>query len=198
MDLPKGIGTADGLIKRFDAAVARKLPWETHMRECYQYALPQRETFNQHSPGQKKNVTVYDDTAIIGVPKFASRLQSTLVPPWRNFSILAPGSEIPEDQHEEIQEKLDKVTKVIFDYINHSNFSTQSNECFLDLAIGTGAILCNEGEGDNLLEFTAVPLSQLYLEEGPKNTIETVWRKHDVPAANIEKTWPGAKLTDKL
>lgn len=198
MDLPKGIGTPQDLMGRFTSAKSRKLPWETNMRECYEYALPQRETFYRHTPGQKKNVTVYDDTAVLGTQKFASRLQSTLVPPWRNFSILAPGSEVPKDLHEEIQEQLDDVTKIIYDHINHSNFATQANECFLDLAIGTGAILCNEGEGDDLLDFTSVPLSELYLEEGPRNTIETVWRQHKVAANNIQKTWPGAELTSKV
>ncbi len=195
---PTGFNTVSELVKRFTVAKARKLPWETHMREAYEYALPQRETFYKHSPGQKKNVTVYDDTAIIATPKFASRLQAVLVPPWRNFTILAPGSSIPKDQRDEVQKQLDEVTDVLYDHINHSNFASQSNECFLDLAIGTGAILCNEGEGDDLLMFTAVPLSQLYLEEGANNAIETVWREHEVQANNIEQQWPGAELTDKL
>jgi len=195
---PKELGSIKGMIKRFGKAKERKAPWINHMRECYQYGLPQRETFYSHSPGQKKNVTIYDDTAVIAVPKFASRLQATLVPPWREFTIFAPGSDIDKKNHEQIQEQLDDVTSIVFDHINHSNFSTQVVEAFHDLAVGTGALICNEGDSDNLLDFTAVPLSELYLEEGPRSTVETVWREHKVQVANVPLTWIGAELSPKL
>ena len=138
--IPKGLGTIKELIERFDVAKKSRQPWVTHLRECYDFSLPQRETFDRHSPGAKKNTEVYDGTAVIGLQKFASRLQATLVPPWRHWSILVPGSEIPSQHHPEIQKQLDQVTKIIFDHINHSNFATQSHEAFLDLGVSTGVM----------------------------------------------------------
>jgi len=196
--LPEKLGSFKSLQGRFTKAKALKEQWVEHLRQCYEYALPQREVFYTHTPGEKKNTTIYDDTAVIAVKRFASRLQATLVPPWRNWSILKPGSDIPKDKHDEVQADLDEVTDVIFDHINHSNFSTQSNECFLDVAVGTGALVCNEGTGDNLLEFNAVPLAEIFLEEGPNSTIETVWREHEVQLDHIERLWPGAELSEKM
>jgi len=196
--LPKKLGSFENLQGRFTKAKALKEQWVEHLRQCYEYALPQREVFYTHTPGEKKNTTLYDDTAVIAVKRFASRLQATLVPPWRNWSILKPGSDIPKDKHDQVQEDLDEITDTIFDHINHSNFATQSNECFLDIAVGTGVLVCNEGTGDNLLEFNAVPLAEVYLEEGPNSTIETVWREHKVEIAHIERLWPGADLSDKM
>jgi hypothetical protein len=198
--IPKKLGKVEQLIQRFDAAKARKMPWIPHLRECYEYALPQRETFSMQSKGTKKNTAIFDSTAVIGVQKYASRLQASLVPPWRNWTILTPGSEVPEQERDNVQKELDKVTDIVFDHINHSNFATQSHEAFLDLAVSTGAMTVKRSSGasSSILEFDAVPLAEVFPEEGPNSTIETVWREHSIPARHIDRLWPGATMSGKI
>ena len=196
---PSELGTTEDLVKRFQAAKKQRSAWQSHLRECYEYALPQRNTMSSFSRGQKKNEDIYDSTAVVGTQKFASRLQATLIPPWREWSMLMPGSEIPEDEHEKIQPVLDDVTKIIFDHINHSNFSTQAHESFLDLAVSTGVMSLEESEGTgSALEFHAAPLAEIYPEAGPWGTIETVWREHKVPARHIDRLWPGAEMSESM
>lgn len=196
---PSELGTNEDLVKRFQAAKKQRSSWQTHLRECYEYALPQRNTMTQFSRGQKKNEDIYDSTAVVGTQKFASRLQATLIPPWREWSRLVPGSEIPEDEHEKIQPVLDDVTKIIFDHINHSNFSTQAHESFLDLAVSTGVLSLEESDGsDSALEFHSAPLAEIYPEAGPWGSIETVWREHKVPARHIDRLWPGAEMSETM
>ena len=198
--IPAELGKVEQLIQRFDAAKARKNPWINHLRECYEYALPQRENFSGQVKGSKKNTSIFDSTAVIGVQKYASRLQATLVPPWRKWSILESGSETPEEDREKNQEQLDKDTETIFDHINHSNFATQAHEAFLDLAVSTGAMTIKQASkgGSSLLEFDAVPIEELYLEEGPNSTVETVWREHSIPARHIQRLWSGAKVSSQM
>ena len=198
--IPKELGGVEQLIQRFDAAKARKMPWIAHLRECYEYALPQRDNFSGQAKGSKKNTAIYDSTAVIGVTKYASRLQASLVPPWRRWSILAPGSEVPENEREQVQTALDKNTEIIFDHINHSNFATQCHESFLDLAVSTGSMTVKRSTrgGSSLLEFDAVPLAEVFPEEGPNSTIETVWREHSIPARHIDRLWPGAEISSQL
>lgn len=198
---PAELGKVEQLIQRFDAAKARKNPWISHLTECYEYALPQRDNFSGQSKGSKKNTSIFDSTAVIGTQKFASRLQATLIPPWRKWSILESGAEVPDEDRENNQEVLDQVTSIIFDHINHSNFATQAHEAFLDLAVSTGAMTIKKSSkigGASLLEFDAVPIAELFLEEGPNSIIETVWREHSIIARNITRTWEGADLSDKL
>ncbi|MGB1916439.1 MAG: portal protein [Luminiphilus sp.] len=196
---PSELGTTEDLVKRFQAAKKQRSTWQTHLRECYEYALPQRNTMTQFSRGQKKNEDIYDSTAVVGTQKFASRLQATLIPPWREWSMLVPGSEIPEDEHEKIQPVLDDITKIIFDHINHSNFATQAHESFLDLAVSTGVLALEENDtAESALEFHSAPLAEIYPEAGPRGTIETVWREHKVPARHIDRLWPGAKLSETM
>lgn len=195
--IPPQLGNVKQLIKRFETAKERKDPWISHLRECYEYALPQRDTFNTYQKGAKKNVHIFDSTAVTGLSQYASRLQSTLIPPWREFSILVPGSEIPDDMKEEVQKNLDKVNEVLFDHFNHSNFSTQAHEAFLDLGVSTGNITLEEAtSGPSLFHFNAIPLAEIFPEEGPNGTIETQWRHHtDLLIRNVERMFPGAELS---
>jgi hypothetical protein len=107
---------------------------------------------------------------------------------------------VPEQERENIQKELDKVTEIIFDHINHSNFATQCHESFLDLAVSTGSMTVKRASkgGSSVLEFDAVPLAEVFPEEGPNSVIETVWREHSLPARHIDRLWPGAELSDQL
>ena len=188
---------ADSVVKRFEAAKQRRTSWEAHWRECYEYALPQREIFTKHSKGAKKNTRVYDSTAPVATQRFASRLQSTLIPPFKTWAKLTAGPSIPEEQQLKIEEQLEDNNKTLFTHINQSNLATEANESFLDLSVGTGALLLEEGDdADNLLKFTAVPLEQLILEDGPRGTVETVFRNHEIAARDILRVWAKGTVSD--
>ena len=198
IELPKSLGSVESLIKRYDKACEHKDRWSNHMRECYHYAIPHRDTFYYNTPGQKKNVHIFDSTACIATQKFASRMQATLVPPWRRWAVLAPGNEIPENEQEDVARELEEQTKILYNHLNHSNFATQMPEAFLDLAVSTGIIDLEEGSGDSLLEFTAVPLADVCLEEGPRGTIESRWRLHKMAARNVQRVWPTGDISAAL
>ncbi len=184
-----------GLMKRYETAKQHRSSWESHWKECYEYALPQREVFDHYTEGAKKNTKIYDSTALIATQRFASRLQSTLVPPFKKWAKLAAGTAIPKEEVNRIEKSLEDVTQTLFSYINQSNLATEVHESFLDLAVGTGALLLDEGEGDDLLKFTAVPLKELLIEDGPMGTVETVFRKHEHPARNIKQVWKRGKCS---
>ena len=183
------------LMKRYETAKQHRSSWESHWKECYEYALPQREVFNETAEGSKKNTKIYDSTALIGTQRFASRLQSTLVPPFKKWAKLSAGTGIPKEAQGKIDKQLEEVTDTLFSFINQSNLATEAHEAFLDLAVGTGALLLDEGDGDDLLKFTAVPLKELLVEDGPHGTIETVFRLHKHPARNIKQVWPKGKCS---
>lgn len=194
----KDTQAVEGVVKRFEAAKQHRASWEAHWRECYEYALPQREIFNTHDKGSKKNTRIYDSTALVATQRFASRLQSTLIPPFKKWAKLSAGSAVPKEAQTKIDEQLEDVTNTLFTHINQSNLATEANESFLDLAVGTGALLLEQGDGDSLLKFTAVPLQQLIVEDGPRGTIETVFRNHDIPARDILRIWKKGTVSDNV
>ena len=183
------------LLKRFNAANSRKALWLDTLQQAYQYSLPQREQFyGNKDEGQKKNQEVYDSTAVNGLQRYASRMQATLMPPWRQWGKMVAGGEIPEEDTDKVNIGLEKATKTLFTAFNHSPLATQTHEAMLEAGISTGALLFQEGEPEQPFDIVAVPMSQLVPEEGPDGTIETVFREWDIPGRLIERKWPDAKV----
>lgn len=203
-NLPNGIGSMDALIKRFGKAKERRELWRSLFQEAYDFALPQKETFNFHSPGQTKNRHIYDSTAVTGVRTYAARIQSAHTPPWQQWMDFVAGTDTPKKDRDALNAKLEEATEIFFNHLNESDYSNQSTESDQDLAISTGAMFFEEGnelEGEPLFKFTSIPLAQLYLEagEGRKNT---GWREHEVQVRDLEVLWPdgdyGEELTKKI
>lgn len=190
----------DSMVGRINKARAnKKAQWESHLRECYQYALPESQTFDHFSPGQKKREYVYDSTAEYALEDYASRLESQLVPAWRKWFMLEVGSEIPEEREQEVDEYLEEATEIIFHHINHSNFNGQIKETFLDLGISTGSLIVEEGDNiQSALNFRSVSLSEVLIEKSALGIVETVWREIKVNVKDIKSIWSKAELNEKL
>ncbi len=186
-------------VRRIDAARANKQLWNEHIRECYEFAIPERNTIDQWSPGSKKNERVFDSTATDAIEDYANRMETNLVPATRHWIVLEAGTEIPEEDEESVDESLEQMTDILFNHINSSNFSSQIHECFLDLGISTGAIIIEAGDGiQSSLNFRSVSLSELIIERSQKGIIDTVWRDITVQAGDITTVWPTAKLSADL
>lgn len=188
------------LLKRFGAAKARREMWRSLFQEAYDYALPQKETFNFHSPGQKKNRHIYDSTAPMGVRTYAARLQSAHTPPWQQWFDFVAGTDTPKGDRDQVNKELEQSTEIFFNHLNESDFSNQSNESDQDLAISTGAMFFEEGnelEGEPLFKFTSIPLAQLYLEPG-EGVRNTGWREHEVQVRDLTTMWPTGEFGSDL
>ena len=72
-------------LKRYERAKAKRTNFVDVFEECYEYALPQRESFYYEVSGQRRDDKIFDETAVVGVQEFASRLQSGLVPNFANM-----------------------------------------------------------------------------------------------------------------
>jgi hypothetical protein len=190
----------DRMLKRINKARQNKSSqWESHLRECYRYALPESQTFDHFSPGQKKREYVYDSTAEYALEDYASRMESQLVPAWRKWFMLEAGNEVPEKEKAKVEEYLEEATDIIFHHINHSNFNGQIKETFLDLGISTGSIIVEEGDGiQSALNFRSVSLSEVLIEKSALGIVETVWREIKVNVQDIKYIWPNATLNEKL
>lgn len=187
------------VLERHRAAKANKQLWENHIRECYEYAMPVRNTIDKFSKGAKKRNRVFDSTAESSLEDFANRMTALLVPNTTQWMKLEAGSEIPKEEADQVNKYLEETTDTLFKHINSSNFTSQINESFLDLGISTGAIIVEEGDGiQSGLNFRAISLSELYPERSSKGIIETVYRDFKIPVKDITSTWEAAELTTDL
>lgn len=168
------------------------------LQDAYTYSAPERGYFNTVTSG-KRTTKLYDSTAVLGLGTYADKVQQNLVPPWRKWFMLMPGSEIPDENHEEIQPLLDDITDVLYDHINHSNFNTKINEAFQDVGVSTGILTCEEGDGvESSLTFDAKSVEDVVFEVSANGMIEDFFDKFKIRISEIETTILGAKLTPGL
>jgi len=164
-------------LERYRKAKAFRENWVPLFEECYEYALPQRESFYYEEAGQRRDDKIFDETAVVGVQEFASRLQSGLVPNFARWADLVSGSEVPPEERDGVDKELDEVTEYVFEILQSSNFNQEVHESFMDLAVGTGVLAVEEGDAINPIVFAAVPLPHVVLDTGPDDRIDHVFRE---------------------
>jgi len=186
-------------IEKYQKAKAFREQWVPLFEECYEYALPQRESFYYEEHGQRRDEKIFDETAVVGVQEFASRLQSGIVPNYARWADLISGSEIPPEQREAIDNELDEVTEYVFEVLQNSNFSQEVHESFMDLAVGTGILCVEEGDSLNPVNFSAIPLPHVVLDTGPDDRIDHVFRERKkVKFDHLPLMFPNGTFDNKV
>lgn len=186
-------------LKRYEKAKAKRTNFVDVFEECYEYALPQRESFYYEVSGQRRDDKIFDETAVVGVQEFASRLQSGLVPNFARWADLTSGSEVPKAQRDGINNNLEEVTEYVFEIIQNSNFAQEVHESFMDLAVGTGVLVCEEGDAINPIRFSAIPLPHVILDTGPDDRIDHVFRERkQIRYDQLPLLYPKGVFNDQL
>lgn len=194
----------DGRImaKRYADAKSNWENWRSLYDEAYAFAIPDRDPWPQDTTeGRRKNIQVYDITAVNSARRLVSRLHSSLVPPGEQWFLLEAGENIKDpNKKKELNTYLQDFTDIIFQVLNDSNFDLAINELFQDLIIGTGAMMILESnEKKSPVRFKSVGIDVIYPEGDVYGGIETVWRDfNDIYGRDIQRMWPKAKLTDSI
>tara|TARA_R110000787_G_scaffold17974_4_gene55517 strand:- start:1514 stop:3088 length:1575 start_codon:yes stop_codon:yes gene_type:complete len=202
-NLIDSVSTADDtktqqLLKRYERALTVRKNWVDLFEECYEYALPQRESFYSETAGQRRDDKIFDETAVVGVQEFASRLQAGMVPNFARWADLMAGSEVPKENREQVNSELEEVTDYVFEVIQNSNFAQEVHESFMDLAVGTGVLLAEEGDAIQPVRFSAIPLPHVALDVGPDDNIDHIFRERLVRGAELTVAYPRAKIPAKV
>lgn len=169
----------------------------TLFEDCYEYMLPYKNTYNEQSrrgTSFNRPSRQYDSTAMHSGANFVNTMQSNFTPPFTRWAELKAGPGVPENQRDDYNRALEKVTNKVFAYLNASNFSTASAEAFFDWGVGTPALWLHEGDQERPLNFIATPMSEMGLSEGRFGTIDGRYRQLRIKARLIPHTWPNTKI----
>lgn len=187
------------VMKLYDKAESKRSIWLPMWQDCYDYAIPARgDGFYTTVQGRRRTDKIFDETAVVSVQEFASRMQAGIVPNYARWALLTPGTNVPDDAKKGVAEWMEKATDIVFNVIWNSNFAQEAHESFIDLAVGTGAMLVEPGDVDHPVKFTAIPLTQITVGSGPFDQIDKVFRKRKMKVSDILVTWPDAKLPDAV
>ena len=190
---------AKSYMTRYERAKSKRTNFVDVFEECYEYALPQRESFYYEVSGQRRDDKIFDSTAVVGVQEFASRLQSGLVPNFARWADLSAGSEVPKEERDSVNNELDEVTDYVFEVLQNSNFAQEVHESFMDLAVGTGILVCEEGDAINPIRFSAIPLPHVILDTGPDDRIDHVFRERkNIRYDQLTIMYPNGTFNEQL
>lgn len=188
--------TPKAAVERYRRAKERRATWESHWEECYEFCLPHRDAGSRHGiPGGKRGDKIFDGTAPDAVDQLAASLMAQLTPPWTHWLGFSVGPDADELDRQELAIELEKSTTVLQSHFDRSNFSVEIHQCYLDLVTaGTASLLLEEappGER-SAFRFTAIPLAQVVLEEGPSGRLDTTFRRSEVTGPQLLARFPSA------
>ncbi|HRK95352.1 MAG TPA: portal protein [Rhodospirillales bacterium] len=190
------------VLERYARARARRMTWEAHWQECYEFALPHRDSaIRAGHGGEKKTERLFDGTAPDAVDQLAASLMAQLTPPWSSWFGFVPGPDADAGLRQLMAPDLERMTRVVQANFDRSNFVVEMHQCYLDLVTaGTACLMFEEaapGE-DTAFRFTAVPMAQVVLEEGPSGRLDTTFRRNRLPVAHVLERFPDAPGADRL
>lgn len=188
----------DQLLKQRDADRKTKEFWRPLLDDAYSYTLPGRAGFYTHQQAERRAAKIFDSTAVQSIQDYASLMQAGLTPNFAIWSLLEPGTDVPEGRKRDVQRKLEEVTRFIFNVIWASNFATESYEAYLDFGVSAGMLLIEEGDAQEIIRCKAVPLTEVDLGNGPYEDCGRIWRCRKIAAGDILTKYKGAKLGDDL
>lgn len=192
------ITAAKAVIARYEAARARRGAWMKLWQECYEYALPQNAGFTATLlPGAARTTRVYDATAMDAADQLAASMLGHLTPPWSQWFGLKTGPDMNAEQSQALAPLLEQTAKTIQMHFDHSNFAVEIHQCYLDLVVGgTACLAFEEAEPGSFsaFRFSALPLSQVVLEEGAQGGIDTAYRLSAQSVEEIMARYPLAIL----
>ncbi|TAN59977.1 MAG: phage tail protein [Magnetospirillum sp.] len=190
------------LLTRYRKAKERRAVWESHWQECYDFALPLRDAILQGAtPGEKKADRLFDGTAPDAVDQLAASLLSELTPPWAQWFGLTASESLPAAERDQAAPALERMGAVLQSHFDRSNFAIEMHQCYLDVVTGgTASLLFEEAApGDaSAFRFTAVPLGQVVLEEGPEGKLDVSFRRSELTWAALRSRFPAAPLPDGM
>ncbi|MFA7431599.1 MAG: portal protein, partial [Rhodospirillaceae bacterium] len=190
---------AERLVDRYRRARDRRSAWEAHWRDCYDYALPQREVLFGAEPGGKRTDRLFDGTAPDAVDHLAASLLAELTPPWARWFGFEGGPGLSEEEATAIGPLLEEAAETVRVHFDRSTFAVELHQCFLDLVtVGTAALLFEEASPGqtSAFRFTAVPLPELVVEEGSSGRLDVTFRRSGLTVGGLRERFPGAVLPD--
>ncbi len=197
--IPSDDNKVGKLIREYAKWKSYRESWIQLWQDCYEYSMPNRKGFYAEHPGQARTDRIFDSTAVVSLQNFTSRIKSFVAPDFARWASLQPGPEIPEQSRDDVALALQDVEDFMFDTLqNSSNFDQEVALSLFDLAVGTGALIAEEGDADEPIKWRTVPLTELVLVGGPFGSIDGVFWPRQLRAKEVKSIWPKGKMSAAL
>lgn len=187
------------LLARVDRAKRYRANFEYTWDQISRYVIPRIDDFiTKSSPGVRKEQHVYDSTAQQALPAFAAAVESLLTPRMAKWHHMRPANPALAAD-EEVVRYCEGIRDLLFRsrYGGRANFASQASECYVNLgAFGTMGLFVEDALSRGV-QYQAIPLSELFIEENAWGFVDTVHRVYTLTARQAFQRW-GEALPEKV
>ena len=204
--------TVEKLRERSQRAWSEKRRWYDLHRECYAYAIPGLNPFDEGggagdgtlnigggagggSAGQSLVEHLYDGTLAAASLKLASKLADEAFPVGQHWSEMSEGPDFAPAEPSETKRGriIQEIEASVFDAITSSNFALARFQLVLEgVVTGTGVMKVGASpDPSQLISFDPVPQWMVAMEAGPRSEVWAYYRKLSLTAEMVQSLWPG-------
>lgn len=169
------------VIERFNQTkTKRDGNWNSLFQDCFDYVLPRKNNITYTQQGERKDIKIYNSTAIRSNEKHAAGIFAYCCPPDKRwFALRAKNNEL--QKLDNVKRWFQEVTQILFEEYANSNFNAALHEALLDIGIGTCCISQMEGKGSTF-NFSALHIMEYYFLESDEGMVDTVFRSFKLTA----------------
>lgn len=168
--------------------IEKRSTWNEHWQEISDYFLTRKSDVNtQRSKGDKRNIQVFDSSAVHSLELLASSLHGMLTSSAnRWFALRFKEAVINED--DSAREWLEDATDKMYLAFARSNFQQEVFENYFDLITFGTSCLYIEEDSDDIIRFSSRHIKEIYISEDARGMVNCIYRRFKISAkAAVEK-----------
>jgi len=180
----------DRIRSRFDELNSERRTTESTWQEIADNLLGRRDFTTTRTKGTQRNQKIYDDTSKVSGGLLSGAMHSLLVSPsarWFGLRFEDPRFAEVEGAAEWLKSSETRMYAAMS--APKANFHAQLAETFVDMIyFGMGGLFIDDVPGMGI-QFSARPLSELFLAEDPSGRIDTIARCFKLTARQAVELW---------
>ena len=198
--------SVEKLRERSQAAWARKRRWYPLHRECYTYAAPGLNPYDEGLDGVGAGSRegggigeslvdhLFDSTAVTDVKLLSNRIAQGAFPPGERYAEIHEGESFAPEEPSSTKtgRMLDELVDTVYGSLFASNFYLATHQMAFDAIVSGTAVMKMGGSEDpsRRLTFEATPQYTVALEPGPAGEVWGVYRKLWTTSEMVRARWP--------
>lgn len=179
-----------GIVKTFNGVRALRTTFDDEWQSIADFILGRRDFVTTRFPGERRMHLIYDTTAMLSGQLLGAGLHSLLTntaTQW--FSMEPEDKRLLENREAALWfEGANETMQAAFQR-PEANFSAQMHEAYTDISFfGNGGVYMPADTRGGLL-FSAAPIGEIFLQEGPAGRVDTIYRLVRMTAKKAVETW---------
>lgn len=189
---------------------AERWNFDTTWERIARVVLPTSIGFTtKYAPGTNINTEIFDSTAQLALPRFASAIDTLITPQTSTWHQLMPKDKTLA-YRDDVRRFCDDLNALLFRvrYAPKANFASRAFETYMSLgAFGNGILYIHDAKPG--IRYISIHLSEIWFDEDSNGQIDTAYWVHEYTARQAMQKWadklparikelaekdPGAKL----